>query len=563
MILQVVKRYLKEWFHKPLLTVLTFLLFAGLLNLMLPPAIFAQPVENTALEITGDGVTTPLKLTMEQLEAMEQYQHVYSVINTYPTKKWYIGKGVRLRELLILAGFKEEEAQLIRFVSSDDYEVTLTVKELLKDTRYYFPGLKDNHVHDGSIPGSSEGKLEVEPILALLSAEGSDNPDNMNDRDSLHLLLGQRAVTEQTCNLFLKYVSKIEVLTTAPEKWDAPKTNMPDGTAVPEGTMLKLRNKLSDADKIYYTTDGSTPTVNSPMYNWIAKRWHPLRPDDLDLVNCPFEITEDTVIKAITIGPGKEDSEVVTFTFTVDPTAVDPTKIPGGPPTGVTLDRDTINLNVGSTFQLEASVAPFNADDQKVTWSSSDTRVATVDNRGLVTVVGPGTAVITAKTEVGGHTAICIINDPGGESSGQVVVPDSPPPEDEVLEDPAELPVPKDHEQYHAEGEEAVPDLAATAGEAPETAGEASEAADESFVPEDRRRYLVEKKNIAVTSTNADISAEQPAVYPWQVFEMSVDTTPLLLEERKGLAVYEAALFLIFFFFSGASKRYIEYVKEL
>jgi len=43
-------------------------------------------------------------------------------------------------------------------------------------------------------------------------------------------------------------------------------------------------------------------------------------------------------------------------------------------------------------------VEPFNAVNKKVTWHSSDTSVATVDTRGLVTVVGPGTAVVTVET---------------------------------------------------------------------------------------------------------------------------------------------------------------------
>ena len=67
-------------------------------------------------------------------------------------------KRVKLRELFDLADINKEEAQLIRFVSSDGYEVTLTAKELLEDRRYYFPGLKENHPHDGSVPGSAEGK---------------------------------------------------------------------------------------------------------------------------------------------------------------------------------------------------------------------------------------------------------------------------------------------------------------------------------------------------------------------------------------------------------------------
>ena len=84
-------------------------------------------------------------------------------------------------------------------------------------------------------------------------------------------MLGQRTVTEQTGNLFVKYLNKIEVLTTPPEKWDAPQANPPSGT-VPPGTMVALSNANNDDDKIYYTTDGSTPTMDSPMYNWIASR---------------------------------------------------------------------------------------------------------------------------------------------------------------------------------------------------------------------------------------------------------------------------------------------------
>ncbi|MGI6307769.1 MAG: FN3 associated domain-containing protein [Dethiobacteria bacterium] len=557
-------------FYRLLMIVLGVLLVAGSLGLLTPLAAFAESEEpeGVALEITGDGVTNPVTLTLTELENMEQYQHVYSTINTYPTKKWYTAKGVRLRELLDLAGFKKEEAQLIRFVASDGYEVTLTVKELLKDRRYYFPGLKDNHIHDGSIPGSAEGKLEVEPVIALLSTEGSDDPADMNDRDALHLIIGQRAVTEQTCNLFLKYVCKIEVLATAPEKWDNPKTNIPDVTVVPEGTMLELFNKLGDADKIYYTTDGSTPTVNSPMYNWIAKRWHPLRPEDLGLVNSPFEIKKDTVIKAITIGPGKEDSDVVTFTFTVDHTGqtADPTKIPGGPPTGITLDRNTINLKVGSAFQLEATITPYNATDKRVTWSSSDTRVATVNNSGLVTVVGQGTAVITATTVVGNHTATCVINGPS-QDEDQVIVPaETDSPKDEIQEDPVEQ-EPETGQQYLAEKDvtAALPSATATGSGLPgnpdELPGE-EPPVDEPQLPSGKGRYLTEKKELVAALTSPDSPSEQSGSQPWQVFEMSLSTVPFpLQEEQSNLHIYMTVIFLILFL-SGAGQRYAEYAKE-
>ncbi len=301
-----------------------FMAFLGLLLLAGSFCLFAPPVAlagTPALTITGTGVATPLEFTLPQLEAMEQHQHVYSTINTWPTKKWYIGKGVKLRDLLEQAGLSKD-ASLIKFVAKDGFAVSLTVEELLNSTRFYFPRLMDNHPSDGSIPGSPEGAGAVEPILALTSAEGSKNPDDMNPRDSLLLLFGQRAVTEQTCSEFAKNINQIVVLTAKPEKWDNPGAN-PAGGTVPAGTMVALFSTRMDTDKVYYTTDGSAPNVSSPMYNWIASRWWSSRQDDLNRINHPVEITGDTIIKAVTIGPGKKNSDVITFAYQV-PVAAPP-----------------------------------------------------------------------------------------------------------------------------------------------------------------------------------------------------------------------------------------------
>ena len=114
-----------------------------------------------------------------------------------------------MRELLNSAGLKGSAKQ-IKFTSRDGYTVTLTVQELLGDKRYYFPQLKANDPNFGHIPGSPLGAEEVEPVLALVSAEGTDNPAFMNDMDALLLMLGQRAVTEQNGHLFTKYVEKLK-----------------------------------------------------------------------------------------------------------------------------------------------------------------------------------------------------------------------------------------------------------------------------------------------------------------------------------------------------------------
>ncbi|MMZ61004.1 Kappa-carrageenase precursor [compost metagenome] len=78
--------------------------------------------------------------------------------------------------------------------------------------------------------------------------------------------------------------------------------------------------------------------------------------------------------------------------------------------TGVTLDKDTLTLTAGGTTgSLTATVAPGNATNKNVTWSSSNTDVATVDANGVVTPKAAGTATITVTTEDGNNTATCMV----------------------------------------------------------------------------------------------------------------------------------------------------------
>lgn len=66
--------------------------------------------------------------------------------------------------------------------------------------------------------------------------------------------------------------------------------------------------------------------------------------------------------------------------------------------TTVTLDKPTASVAVGATVKLTATVAPADATDKTVTYTSASPGVATVAPDGTVTGVSAGTAVITAKT---------------------------------------------------------------------------------------------------------------------------------------------------------------------
>ncbi len=70
--------------------------------------------------------------------------------------------------------------------------------------------------------------------------------------------------------------------------------------------------------------------------------------------------------------------------------------------TGITLNKTSATLNTGQTLQLTATVTPSYAN-QSLTWSSSDTNVATVSSNGLVTAKGPGEVTIKAMANDGSY----------------------------------------------------------------------------------------------------------------------------------------------------------------
>lgn len=74
----------------------------------------------------------------------------------------------------------------------------------------------------------------------------------------------------------------------------------------------------------------------------------------------------------------------------------------------MTVKPATTTVKVGSTSQLTPTVAPVDADNQDVTFESSNAKIATVDAKGLVTGVAEGKANITVKTVDGGFTAVTV-----------------------------------------------------------------------------------------------------------------------------------------------------------
>lgn len=75
----------------------------------------------------------------------------------------------------------------------------------------------------------------------------------------------------------------------------------------------------------------------------------------------------------------------------------------------IALDKTSLILPTGNTYTLEASILPLSATNKRVTWTTSNSAIAIVED-GVVTAIGQGTATITATTTDGSNlSATCTV----------------------------------------------------------------------------------------------------------------------------------------------------------
>ena len=118
-----------------------------------------------------------------------------------------------------------------------------------------------------------------------------------------------------------------------------------------------------------------------------------------------FGVMKDTVVNGtpamIGFDPTKNLPEGVFFAVDYDnPVAV----------TGLSLDKSSINIDVGSTSAIIASITPSDATNKTIIWESSNPSVASVNQSGVVTGITSGNATITAKTVDGSFQATCSVS---------------------------------------------------------------------------------------------------------------------------------------------------------
>ena len=155
-------------------------------------------------------------------------------------------------------------------------------------------------------------------------------------------------------------------------------------------TITASANSCSVGDTVTLTAKVS-PDKASQSVTWISSN------TGVATITANGVVTAKAV-GTTTITAKTANNKTATYAITVNPVAA----------SSVTLSETSKELAQGATVTLRATIAPANATDKTVTWTSSNSGVATVDANGKVTAKGAGTATITATT-VNGKTATCKI----------------------------------------------------------------------------------------------------------------------------------------------------------
>lgn len=106
----------------------------------------------------------------------------------------------------------------------------------------------------------------------------------------------------------------------------------------------------------------------------------------------------------------KEEAEAMGIDLSKTPDPVIPVE-------SITLDSESLQMNVGDEYTLTATVSPSDATDKTVLWASTDESIATVVD-GKITAVAPGLVFISASSSDGIQTAACMVSvsAPGGKT---------------------------------------------------------------------------------------------------------------------------------------------------
>ncbi len=184
-----------------------------------------------------------------------------------------------------------------------------------------------------------------------------------------------------------KYTCKVTVKAKEPDK--------PEVVRVSEVKLNILEYTMETGESVQLTAKINPSNATDKTVTWSSSNANVATVTNTGLVNGKSAGTAIITVKT------NDGGKTCSCKITIKPEVI--------PVSDVTLDISTQTIEVGKNVQLTATVSPSNATDKTVTWSSSNTNVATVTDTGLVNGRSEGTATITVKTRDGGKICSCTI----------------------------------------------------------------------------------------------------------------------------------------------------------
>lgn len=185
-------------------------------------------------------------------------------------------------------------------------------------------------------------------------------------------------------------------------------TDNGDNISTPDEVEPTTSGNISTPDEVQPTTSGSISTPDEPIIEPTT--------ESSTVESSTEPTTESSTVESST-EPTTESSTVESSTESTTESSTEPTTesstVPSKPSVVkvkfIKLSKNNVILNKGKSFTLKVtSITPSNATNKKVTWNSSNKKIATVDKNGKVVARGKGTCRITVSaTDGSGVKAVC------------------------------------------------------------------------------------------------------------------------------------------------------------
>jgi uncharacterized protein YjdB len=363
---------------------------------------------------TGGNYTTLQTFTPGELgdpSKFKQVQQTYTFIDNMPAPVLDSCQGVLLSDILSSIGISLDKVHSFSFYTEDVPSIvgayTTFTEPKLYETEYCYPNLTNsnnyqvvNGVFTPNDPDASSGAIQVYPMIALEDhwKRFATTPDfaDMNGDTQFRLVYGEADDTTHDASTSAKWVFEIDVTLS--------------GTPVTGVTLDKSSDAIAPGATDQLTATVAPSNATNPSVTWTSSN------------PSVATVSSSGLVTAVASGTATIAATTQDGSFF----AICPVTVQAGvaaiaanvPVTGVTLNKNGDTIAAGSSDQLVATVAPANATNQNVTWSSDNTTVATVDQTGKVAALTAGTANITATTADGGHKVTCAVTVGASQAGG-------------------------------------------------------------------------------------------------------------------------------------------------